>query len=84
MPSNNKIRKQLWVYKNRSCNCKKNYRLLKGLYRLFLFKIIKNNGNLALYKCIYGNHYHIGNIGKNTMKHFRRSKNLQNRLGVEK
>ncbi len=63
MPSNNKIKKRLWFHKNRSCSCKKDYKFLEGLYRLFLLKI-KKDRNPTLYKCMHGNHYHVGNIGK--------------------
>lgn len=62
--------KNLRWHKRRSCKYKKKYNLLTGLYRLFMLKIKdnENHHSLHLYKCIYGNHYHVGNIGKYTLK----------------
>ena len=82
MLSNRKMKQRLWVHKDRSCSCKKNYGLLKGLYRLFLLKL-RRNGNPNLYKCLHGNHYHVGNVKKTTVRNYEYIKNLQKILGVK-
>ena len=79
MPSNTKIKERLHHHKYRSCKCKKNYTLLKGWCRVFLLKI-RNNGTPNIYKCLYEDHYHVGNMGKNTIKKYNYMKSLQKRL----
>lgn len=79
MLSNNKIRKRLWLHRVRSCSCKKNYKLLKGLYRLFLLRL-KTNGNINIYKCLHGNHYHVGNRQEKTIENYKYIRNLQKRF----
>ncbi len=66
------MKKELAHYKRRSCLCKKKYNKLDSFIRLLILKFRKN-GTPTLYKCLFGDHYHVGNRKKYTIrnvKHF--------------
>ena len=78
-----RLRKQLKGHMKRSCKYKKKYNKFNGFIRLLILKF-KNNGRPALYKCLYGDHYHVGNKKKCTMKYVRYYTKIYNAIKIEK
>ena len=60
-----RITLRLKKYKESSCTNKSNYNYFHALYRRIFVKLRKNI-NLKIYKCLFGNHYHIGHVGNQT------------------
>ena len=56
-----RITKRLIKHKLRSCGGKNKYSYLHSLWRWFTLKF--KNVDVQSYKCLYGNHYHIGHSG---------------------
>ncbi len=81
-----KINKKLRKFRSTSCCGKNRYNLFMAFYRCFSLKCKKVY--VTYYKCLYGDHYHIGHRNRNTVKYEKYAENkskitlLYNRIGV--
>lgn len=50
---------------NRGCKYKNKYNIFQAIYRCVYVRLI-NKEHVHIYKCYFGNHYHIGHTNKKT------------------
>ena len=63
------------IYRKRACKCKKKYSFIGATIKMLQLRL--TGEKISSYKCLFGNHFHVGHVGLRTLRKYR---NIARRL----